>query len=502
MTTHVPAPPTAVDDEAREPDRSPVSTAPDPVQRVLAAAPLALLVLLLAVVLRLSALHLGNADTWFHLVLGDRFRSGWSLAHPGAPTPFATTPWVPTQWSTEILASLAQSWFGLPGVAWLFGALYLVLVLATYLSCRRTALPLAAVLPTALVVFAAAPALSARPQIVSLVLLTLTVAAWLRTVEDGRPRWWLVPMTWVWATAHGLWSAGVLVGVVCCVGLLLDRRLSGPRGWRVAAVPVFCLTASMLTPVGPRLLSSQLTVSARTSMIAEWGPTSFRSVPALAAALMVAALVVLWARRGGCSWTRLLLLLLAGAWIVLVTRMVSLGAVVVAPMLAEELQRATRPPTDVGIPERLPMRFAMPPAERLTLAVTALAYLMVLAVAAPRLAAAPDGVPSGLAPRLEQLPRGSVVLVADGIGGWLEWRVPSVHPVVDGLLDAYPVAYLHDFFAATRVQPGWQRFVADSGARVAVVPSGSPLRAALAERLGWRPVQHDGRWDLLEAPGR
>ncbi len=56
----------------------------------------------------------------------------------------------------------------------------------------------------------------------------------------------------------------------------------------------------------------------------------------------------------------------------------------------------------------------------------------------------------------------------DGIGGWLEWRVPGVDPVIDGMLDAYPVGYIRDFFAATRVEPGWRSFVERTGARVAV----------------------------------
>ena len=117
-------------------------------------------------------------------------------------------------------------------------------------------------------------------------------------------------LTWVWATAHGLWSAGVLLGLVCCVGLLLDRRVR-PSTRALRRTPAV-VGGDGAHPVGP-LLTSQLAVSARTSLIAEWGPTSFRTVPALVAAAMVAWLAVLWARRGGTSWTHLLMLLLAGA---------------------------------------------------------------------------------------------------------------------------------------------------------------------------------------------
>lgn len=466
-----------------------------PLRRRLDVLPVALLVLLLAVVLRYSALHLGNTDTWFHLVLGDRFRHGWSLTDPGALTPFATSSWVPTQWSIEVLASQVQDWFGLPGVAWLFGAFFLAMVLGTYWTCRRRGRALAAAVVTALVVFGAAPSLSARPQVVSLVLLTVTVAAWLATWDDGRIRWWLVPMTWVWATAHGLWSAGVLLGLVCCVGLWLDGRYVGRRALLPFAVPVLSVLAAVLTPVGPRLLTSQLAVSARTSLIGEWGPTSFRSLPALAVATMIAVLVVLWARDGRLSWTRIGLLLLAAAWTLTVSRMVALGGVVLAPLLAEALERAIMRTSPSSA------RLAVPRPEQAALALMGVGYLVVLAVAAPRAAAAPEEVPSRLASRLEALPSGSVVLVEDGIGSWVEWRVPGVHPVIDGMLDAYPVGYIEDFFAATRLEPGWRGFVERSGARVAVVEVGSPLTAALVDDLRWRRIDEDGHWAYLVPSG-
>ena len=63
-------------------------------------APAMLLVMSLAVVLRYASLELDNQDTWFHLTLGEHFRTDWSLADPGSLTPFATSDWVATQWLT------------------------------------------------------------------------------------------------------------------------------------------------------------------------------------------------------------------------------------------------------------------------------------------------------------------------------------------------------------------------------------------------------------------
>jgi hypothetical protein len=461
-----------------------------PIEHLLVFTPFIIIALLASIILRYSATRLDNQDTWFHLSLGSHFSTDWSLSHPGALTPFATSSWVPTQWSTEVVATWVESRWGLPGVAWLFGAAYFALVLATYVVCRRKSRMLPAAAVTVLVVFASASTLSARPQVVSLVLVAVTVHAWLSTWDDGRLRWWLVPMTWLWATAHGLWSVGVLLGLAASFGLLLDRRLGGFRTPAAFAVPVFSLAVTALTPVGPHLLLSQLAVSARTSLIPEWGPTSFQSVPALVAGLMVGALAAIWARRGRVAWTHLLLLALAGALVLMVTRLVPLGAIVVAPMLAQALDGVL--PRQIGSPGRL--------GERLALSLIAVAYLGTLAFVTPHTAGEPGDVPTALQPRIATLPRGSVLLVEDGIGGWVEWAEPQVYPVIDGMLDAYPVDYIRQFYDFKRVAPGWQGFVNRSGARDAVLLDGSPVSAALQDQLGWTVVQKDREWVYLEAP--
>ena len=130
----------------------------------------------------------------------------------------------------------------------------------------------------------------------------------------------------------------------------------------------------------------------------------------------------------------------------------------------------------------------------------AVAYLVVLALVVPHTAHEASGVPTAVEPRLSALPAGSTVLVEDGIGAWIEWAVPEVHPVIDGMLDAYPVEYIADFFSFTRVEPGWQDFVRRSRAQDAVLLKGSALSAALQDQLGWRVVQRDDQWVYLKAP--
>ena len=451
----------------------------------------ALLVVMARLTVR-AAQPLDNADTWFHLRVGHELWGPWSLQHPGRLSSFATSPWLPTQWSTEMLAARVEDWWGLPGVAWLFGALCIGFVAAVYLLCRGQGGPLPAVIAASLAMIGAVPALSARPQVVSLLLVAVVVGSWLRTSRTMRVPWHLVPLTWVWATAHGLWSAGVVIGLVCWLGVVLDRRPGRRTALRLLAVPVLSVVAACLTPLGPALLTSQLAVGQRTGLIAEWGATSFRTGPAFVVALMIGVVVLLWARGRQVAWLPLLLLLLGCAWTVLVTRMVSVGAVLVAPVLAGALQDLLGP--------RVPWARV----RRRELAVVAaglVACLAALAVAVPRTADRPADVPDGFSSRLAALPAGSAVAVEDLTGSWLEWRFPELDPVIDGMLDAYPVDRIQAFVDWTEVTPGWQQYLRRSGARVAVLVDGSSLTAALQDQLGWRVVDRDGRWVYLVAPG-
>jgi hypothetical protein len=456
---------------------------------------IAALACLVALMVRVT-IHAGqpldNGDTWFHLRIGHELWGDWSLAHPGQLSSFASSSWVPTQWSTELLMAKLEDWFGLPGVAVFYGALFLALILGVYLLCRRYCGPLGSTVATGFAVIGCGPSLSARPQVVSLILFVVVVAAWLRAGRDLRVPWLLVPLTWVWATAHGLWSAGVIVGVVACVAIFLDRRPDRRTTIQLAAVPALSVVAACLTPLGPRLLTSQAAVGARTSMIGEWQPTSFRDVPAFVVGVMIAVVVLRWGRSREVPWLHLLLLMLAAGWTALVNRMVGFGGVLAAPLLATALQQLL----DSTAPRRRINRV-----EAVAVGGGALACLLGLLLVAPHSAQHPGGVPSRFTSRLATLPSGTPVAVEDYTGAWMEWRFPGLDPMIDGMLDAYPVSYIRGFDDFRSLQPGWQGFLSRSGAQDAVLVAHSPLSAAMQDQLHWQVVAHDGGWVYLVAPG-
>lgn len=448
--------------------------------------PLVLLGILVSLVVN-CARPLGNTDTYFHLRFGEEFLHGWSLRHPGSVSTFATRPWVPTQWLSEMAMARTEQWFGLAGVAWLSGLLEVALLLVVYAAARDASDPVVAMPLTAVALFAMETGLSMRPQVISYLLVAVVVAAWLRTRRDGRVRWWLIPLVWVWAMLHGMWPVALVIGVVAVVALALDRS---PRRLvrRAAVVPIASAAAAALTPVGPALYTAVAAVGSRSRFFAEWGSPDWTSWYFLALALMfVATAFAMWRCRRA-SWTEVLLVALAAGFAVYSLRTVPVAAAMMAPLAAGPLQ---------GLWGR-----RTPPARRewATVVGGAVAALVVLAVAVPHTSGQPPHEPAWVDPALSHLPPGTKVLNDWDLGGYLMWRYPQLDLVMHGYGDTFTTAELTRNNGLLTLGPGWDASLRGTGARVAVLRPSSRLSEALISAEGWHVVHASPSVVLLRAP--
>lgn len=419
-----------------------------------------------------------DPDTWWHLRLGDDFRYGWSLSNPGQLSPFADKAWVPTQWLSEVVMSYVNSIFGLSGIAWLTGAAVLALATALFAVCRQEGTTLAASVTVMLALVGVTASISTRPQLMSFILLAVYTGAWLRTARDLRARWWLVPVSGVWACLHGMWFTGTLVGIVVVVGMSLDRRVSLQKAGRLSLVPLLGIVAAALTPVGPKLLLAPITVSKLAPFITEWQPPNFRQPCALFTATMLMLIMVSWSRGHQTSWSHILLFILACGWTALSLRTVAIGAVMAAPLLSAAMHE--------WITTRPVLRMAK--RERNSVVAGVVTGLVLLTVLAQTRSASQPPLPPSVDIALAGLPAQTVVFNDDALGGWLEWRHPNVAPVSDTMEDAYEPAYLIAYIHAVSLAPGWEKFVRRTGARYALLYPGSPLAFELRRHWGWRPV--------------
>lgn len=446
---------------------------------------LGLLVVMLGAV-RQASLRLSNDDTFFHLRFGDEIRDGWSIWNPDSVTSFGTRDWTPTQWAAQITMSWAEDLGGAAAVAWLAGLMLLTYVLVLYLATRHHGPPLVAAAVTALAFVAGSQGLSARPQVISYVLIVITVSAWLRTREDGRAPWWLVALTWAWASLHGMWIVGPVVGLVASLGISVERRSIAHL--RLLLVPVISLIACALTPVGPRLLTEVFVIGSRGKYFGEWGPTTFTDLQPAVFAGLFAVVLLIWLRTGGADWTDALLALLAGGWAIYSARTVPVAAAIIAPVAAAALTRL--------LPENKE-RFRWD--RRIAWGGWATGLAAIALIAPHTLKVGPDQ-PAWVTQRLDAMPKNTVVLNEWEWGGYLMWRHADLDFVISGYGDIYTTAELDRNVALTTIKAEWDKELNKLGADYALVKTDSRLGYALVNSEGWQVVQESDDVELLAPP--
>jgi hypothetical protein len=430
-----------------------------------------------------------DPDTWWHLRLGDDIWHTWNFTDPAPWTRFATQDWVTTQWLPEVVASRVEHHFGLPGVVWLFCAGLLLMTAVLYLVCRREAKALAAAVTTLVAFQGMSATLTPRPQLVSFILLLIVTSAWLRTAQDLRPRWWLIPVSWLWACSHGMWFSGVVVGAVVVVGLILDRRIRGAVALKMLAVPVASLLVAAVTPAGPKLLLSPFAVGGITKYVTEWAPPSIHDLSPAVTAVMIGVVALTWLKGREIAWTNIGLLLVATCWALLSARTVTLGAAMTAPLMAAALQSLLPSPAP-----RMSLR------EVAALGCSGVACLVAVTLLLPGSMGTPANVPNALNASLDRLPPQTVIFNAYELGGWLLWRHPTLEPVIDGRAEAFPKAHFETYVETSNVVTGWEGFLETTNSAHALVKEHSALATALDERLHWRSLGRADGYVLLVAP--
>ncbi len=172
----------------------------------------------------------------------------------------------------------------------------------------------------------------------------------------------------------------------------------------------------------------------------------------------------------------------------LYARTIAIGAILLAPLFAEVLQR--------WLPERVvPRKW-----EVRTLGAATLASLVLAAVLVPATARTPADVPASFDRTLAAMPQGTVVWNVDALGGWLLYSHPNVEPTMDTRAEVYGPDYLRSYVRAISGFPGWQETIATSGARYAVVSAEGALADGLQRQLGWTVVATEAPYVLLKAP--
>lgn len=426
-------------------------------------------------------------DLWFHLRIGDEFLNGWSASNPGHLGVFDSAQWAPTQWLSQMGMTQIENSYGLGGVLWLTSLIQIAIVVCIYLTCRDSTGALPAAIATLICLSCLAGGLSARPQIISYLFVTLIVWVWSRSAHDGKPRFWLIPLVWLWVPLHGMWPIGIALSAALALGIVLDRRptIRPLLVWLV--LPILSGLAALATPLGWNAYSAVTAVSGRRQYFIEWGPPDFTDLRAAGLVLMIAAVLVFELRRGPLEWFRVFLLGTAIVLAIYSTRTVPLAAIVVAPMLADAIESLIPASPRAGRAEYVGLA---------TMAAAALASLMVLAPERGR----EQVVPTWLDNRLAQHPDGTRVLNDWDSGAYFLWRHPQLDLVMHGYGDVFTDEEIQRNVTISLARPGWDELVEDLDADIAVVVPDTTLAYSLTTQEGWTVIDGDDDFLLLEPP--
>jgi hypothetical protein len=174
-----------------------------------------------------------------------------------------------------------------------------------------------------------------RPLLFGLAAMVLV----LQVSRELRPRWWLVPIFWFWANAHGSYVLGlVLLGAVMVGAAIDDRRLPSAELRLVAVAGLGCV-AAVVNPLQWRLLWFPVQLLGRgeaLDRVSEWASPSFRSpIELLYLLLLVLVVVAAWRAAGWRVLLPSLVFFIAG---LLAVRNLGVAALVIVAMIAPSLE--------------------------------------------------------------------------------------------------------------------------------------------------------------------
>ena len=446
---------------------------------------------------------LGDLDAPWHVAIGREILRRHSVHGLGtgwlaAPPP---THWVTSQWLAEVgmaAAVDAAGWRGLI-VGKLLLATAVMAVLALTLLPRRRSVVAVPVYLLALV--AVVWPVQERPQTISLIFLPLLGHAVAELFRRGTrpPLPVIAVLGLLWAQLHGLWILAPVGFVVAAAGLALDRRHPAARGALLAAL------ASLTGLLNPHLAGSfLLPLRFRDSavVVAEWRPTTITQPVSVAAALLLGAAVLAWARsaepvpRAELLWI--------GTWTVfalLALRNVGPALLLVAPVVLLALERAGRTApaataSRAGDEARRPSRESRVLAGLTATVLVATVPLAVLGTArTDPLAELPAHRIAGwFAGRATPL---RVLNAYNASGSLIAFGGGRARLAIDPRADLWGADRIAAVVGIQTLVPGWRRTFAGIDPEAIVVPATAPLVQLLVAQGQWRVQLTDGEYQLL-----
>ena len=457
----------------------------------------------------MAARNVIDPDVWWHLRTGEYIATHHSVPHSD---PFSYTragePWVAHEWLTELLLYGLQCVTGWAGLIVVFAAVLCAAFYLLYLRCGPN--PFAAGVLTLAAAWATMPVWGVRPQILSLLLMSLWLLILERSEGNAKLLWWTLPLMLLWVNLHAGFALGLALSILFIAGELLERVLgrsqqSAPR-LRFAGLVLFLdLLIVPLNPNGLRLFTYPIETLRSTAMqdyIAEWASPNFHHAEYLP------FLLVALATFAALAWSRVkvrpreVVLLIVSLYAGLCSiRTIPLFVWIAVPLLARNLDQSLKrwPARRSQLLRPLPAsRAALNAPILLAMAVFVGIHIFQVIQRQPRAEA--QNFPTRAVAFLQSHPANRRIFNHYDWGGYLIWRLyPSTPVFIDGRADLYGKEMLDQFASTYGFKDDWRKTLQGWNVDTVIVPADSALATGLRSAPGWTVAYEDDQAIVLTA---
>ena len=420
---------------------------------------------------------LRDPDVWWHLRTGELIlESGFTKTDPWSHA--SSNPWLLHEWASQVLMYVSYLAGGYRGVIVLHSLLMLTLAIVLIGSIRAVSTPAISFFIGLLALVGVFLGSAERPQLISWILLAAVLPALRRWTAARRPPWWLIPVVAIWANLHGLWAMSLALYGCLTIGLAVDVGFARWRAYRsFVLIGFLSLAAASLTPNGPALLMAPLHVREYARFVAEWNPPTLLNPFFGASFILLAIVVVGWARGGRKVDAVEITFVLGGCLASLpYIRTMPVLAIALAPVAAATLNRLARRPT---------VEYRQNHANVALSAALVITFVSLAVLWLPQIPSIARGAPWKASAELDALPGRARVLNEYVLGGWLLWSARDTSPAIDGRTEIYAPDYLAETLRSIDSAPGWKSYIEREQLSAVWISKDAPLVRGLKE-AGWR----------------
>jgi hypothetical protein len=448
-----------------------------------------------------------DPDFWWHLRTGQLIAQTQEIPNSD-PYSFTANAkqWVTHEWLSEFFFFRLFELGGYGLLIFIFSGIITASFLFAYLRCSKESKPYIAGFVLLLGAITSAPTWGVRPQMLTLLFFSSFLFLLDRYRHNGNYRT-LIPIPLImilWVNLHAGYIIGIAIEIIYIFGYLLEvailrvRRkekidlLTKKSIWILFSVLITSVLASLLNPTGFRILTypfQTLTDSAMQSYIQEWFSPDFHQVIWQPLAVMLLALIgVGMIGNRPISITKILLTLVFAYGALRSIRNVSLFAIVVIPVLVEQIDYLLKYRPKAQEHNRH-FRYIAP------LLISAIAVVMVLGfiqVINNQQKSEAEIYPKNAVDWImENKPRGNI-FNSYNWGGYFIWRLYPDYPVyIDGRADLYGETFFTNYRSIYLTKPGWEEKLNQANIQIVLVESDSMLADALRQSSTWQEQFED-----------